>query len=268
MTSVSGEEPIERELAELEQEEVRRRVDAAQRAVDVDRRGAGRPLGALREDDLERVALADVLLRALDAAHVLEPSRRSGASVRRPVAPGLEPGQRPVEPLRDLDRVAAQDLGHAQDVVELDERVGDDELALGKVRPGVGQRNGRLELRDVVVAEVADDRLVERLGLLEPDDPRPVADERVAAEASVLDRLEQERGAVLGAQPEVRPERSDEIGGYDGGCVHFGKQKDLRLEVFERNGLVGLDQIRRRSRPARGARSRPRVRSGESSAQG
>ena len=54
----------------------------------------------------------------------------------------------------------------------------------------------------------------------------------------MLDRLEQERGAVLGAQAEVGPERSDEICGYDGGCVHFGKQKDLRLEVFERNGLV------------------------------
>jgi hypothetical protein len=53
----------------------------------------------------------------------------------------------------------------------------------------------------------------------------------------VLDRLEQERGAVLGAQAEIGPERSDEICGYDGGCVHFGKQKDLRLEVFGRNGL-------------------------------
>jgi hypothetical protein len=54
----------------------------------------------------------------------------------------------------------------------------------------------------------------------------------------MLDRLEQEGGSVLGAQPEIRPERSDEICGYDGRCVHFGKQKDLRLEVFERNGLV------------------------------
>jgi hypothetical protein len=54
----------------------------------------------------------------------------------------------------------------------------------------------------------------------------------------VLDRLEEERGAVLGAQPEIGPKGSDEICGYDGGCVHFGKQKDLRLEVFERNGLV------------------------------
>jgi hypothetical protein len=53
----------------------------------------------------------------------------------------------------------------------------------------------------------------------------------------VLDGLEEERRSVLRAQSEIRPERSDEIGGYDGGCVHFGKQKDLRLEVFERNGL-------------------------------
>jgi hypothetical protein len=54
----------------------------------------------------------------------------------------------------------------------------------------------------------------------------------------VLDRFEQEGGAVLGAQAEIGPEGSDEICRYDGGCVHFGKQKDLRLEVFERNGLV------------------------------
>ena len=47
------------ELAELEQEEVRRRVDAAQRAVELERGRGGRPLGALREDDLEGVAGAD-----------------------------------------------------------------------------------------------------------------------------------------------------------------------------------------------------------------
>jgi len=123
-------------------------------------------------------------------------------------------------------------------VIELDERVGDGEQALREVRAGVGERNRRLELRDVVVAEVADDGLVKRLRLFEVDDPRPLADERVPAQTSVLDGLEQEGGAVLGAQAEVRPKRSDEIGGYDGGCVHFGKQKDLRLEVFERNGLV------------------------------
>ena len=61
----------EREPVELQQEEIRRRVDAAERAVELERRRGGRPLGALRDHDLEDVALADVLLRALDAAQVL-----------------------------------------------------------------------------------------------------------------------------------------------------------------------------------------------------
>src|SRR5215510_11431950 len=120
----------------------------------------------------------------------------------------------------------------------------------------------------MVVAEVADDRRLERLGLLEAHDPRSVADERVPAQAPVLDRLEQERRTVLRAQPEVRPEGSDEIGGYDGGCVHWANKKTPGLEVFERCGLVGLVQIRRRSRPARGASTRPREWSRESLAQG
>ena len=64
LTSVSGEEPISASVAELEQEQVRRRVDAAQRAVELERARRGRPLGALGEDDLEGVARADVLLRA------------------------------------------------------------------------------------------------------------------------------------------------------------------------------------------------------------
>ena len=83
----------EREVAELEQEEIRRRVDAAERAVELERRRRGRPLGALRDHDLEDVALADVLLRALDAAQVLVALReaaqlaaRAGAARRAPAA--------------------------------------------------------------------------------------------------------------------------------------------------------------------------------------
>ncbi len=58
----------ERELAELEQEEVRGGVDAPQRAVELQRRGGGPALGALREHDLERVAGPDQLL---DSAHAV-----------------------------------------------------------------------------------------------------------------------------------------------------------------------------------------------------
>src|SRR5205085_8251963 len=65
----------EREPLELEQEEVGRRVDAAERTVEVERRRDRRPLGSLREDDLERVAGADVLLCRTDAPLVLAPGR-------------------------------------------------------------------------------------------------------------------------------------------------------------------------------------------------
>ncbi len=52
----------QRKTLELEQEEVRRRVDAAKRPVELERRNGCRPLGALREDDLECVTGPDQLL--------------------------------------------------------------------------------------------------------------------------------------------------------------------------------------------------------------
>ena len=75
------------EVAELEQEEVRRRVDAAERPVELERARRGRPLGALREDDLEGVAGADVLLRREHAALVLRAVRGSAGSSRRAAGP-------------------------------------------------------------------------------------------------------------------------------------------------------------------------------------
>ena len=75
----------QRELVvELEEEEVRRRVDAAQRAVELERARGRRPLGALREDDLERVAGADVVLRdARRSARTRGATGAGGASPRR-----------------------------------------------------------------------------------------------------------------------------------------------------------------------------------------
>ena len=68
----------ERDPVELEEEEVRRRVDAAKRAVDVERRRRRRPFGALRRHALEDVAGDDVPLH--DAHHLLValPARGSG----------------------------------------------------------------------------------------------------------------------------------------------------------------------------------------------
>ena len=67
--------------------------------------------------------------------------------------------------------IAGQHLGRAAAVVEADERLGDDEAALGQVGAVRGQRHRRLQLRDVVVGEVADDGHVQRFRLLEGDEP-------------------------------------------------------------------------------------------------
>ena len=113
--------------------------------------------------------------------------------------------------------VAVEHLGGAGHVVEAQEEVGDDEPALRDVRAVGRQRHGRLELRDVVVGEVADDRRVERLRLVQRDEPRAAADERVPAEPALVDRLEQERRAALQPQVQVRLQRRDEVGVDRGG---------------------------------------------------
>src|SRR6266545_7393133 len=197
----------ERQAVELQQEEVRRRVDPAQRAVQLERGRGGRPLGALRDDDLERVAGADVLLRLAHAPLVL---RLLGEAAER-TAPSLAARHRRQWSF-ERARVAAEHLRDAEHVIEADERVGDDEAALRQAWPVVRERHHRLQPRDVVVRHEADDGKRERLRLVEVDEPRPRADERAAAQASLLDRLEQERAAPAVAQAEVRPERGDEVG--------------------------------------------------------
>ena len=116
-----------------------------------------------------------------------------------------------LEPRCDRVHVAREHLGGAAAVVEADERLGDDEAALRQLGPVGGELHRRLELRDVVVGEVADDRLAERLGLLEGDEPGARADEGVPPEPALLDRLEQEarRGAL--AQAEVGAERREQV---------------------------------------------------------
>ena len=112
LTCVSGEEPIRAIVVQLEQEEVRRRVDPAQGPVDRERGGRRRPLGALREHDLEGVARADVLLAAPDARLVRRlageaderagrPARaRSAGSPRAPRAAPRSPARRRAGPRR------------------------------------------------------------------------------------------------------------------------------------------------------------------------
>ena len=59
-----------------------------------------------------------------------------------------------------LDRVAiaGEHFGEVRDMVETDEAVGHDEAALREVGAVRRQRDGRLQPRDMVVADVADDR--------------------------------------------------------------------------------------------------------------
>ena len=126
------------ELAELEQEEVRRGVDAAEGAVELERARRGRPLRPLREDDLEGVARADVLLARRPTARTRRPGNRR---VGRPSSPRGSSGGR-VEERAHLLGVAVEHLGDAAGVVEADEGVGDDEEALRQVR-AVGRELGR-----------------------------------------------------------------------------------------------------------------------------
>ena len=113
-------------------------------------------------------------------------------------------------------------------MVEADERLGDDEAALGEPVPLVGHRHRRLELRDVVVREVADDGQSERLGLLERHEPRPGAHPGRPAEPPALDGLEEEAGAAHSAQAEVRPERGEEVGRDGRGRGQSGLQRRKR----------------------------------------
>jgi hypothetical protein len=110
-------------------------------------------------------------------------------------------------------------------VVEQDERLGDDEAALGQFSPAPGQPHRRLEPRDVVIAEVAEDRQAGCFGLREIDEARAAAREGVAPETTILDRPQQEARPFAAAQPEVGPVGREEVGGDDCQCVH-GKQKD------------------------------------------
>ncbi len=82
----------EREVAELEQEEVGRRVDPTERPVQLECARRRRTLDPLREHDLERVAGADVLLRDADRALVLEAARDGDWSGRARRRRGAAPG--------------------------------------------------------------------------------------------------------------------------------------------------------------------------------
>ena len=154
-------------------------------------------------------------------------------------------------------RVAAQHLGDAAHVVEANERVGDDEPALGQAAPVVRHRHGRLELRDEVVARGS--RRPARRSARPPrrsSEARAAADERVAAEPALLDRLEQEARLAALAQAEVGPERGEEVGVEDAaGHGRFGQKKRPSAGLRSSGGGLSCAWLRRRLPPRSCARS-------------
>ena len=225
-----GRRADEGEPVELEQEQVGRRVDAAEGAIDLERAGRRRTLRALRRHALEHVALHDVLL---DRAHHLQVAGALGMAAQRARdAPRLTvPRDARLETTGDLLVVSGEDVGGAGAVVEADERLGDHEPALGEPVPVRGKLHGRLQRRDVVVRDVADDRQGERLRLVERHEPGARAHPRGTPEPAALDRLEQEARLAAPAQVQVRPERGDEIG-VDGRPEHGHRTKKDPPRVF------------------------------------
>ena len=101
LTCVSGDEPTSARSPSSSRKRYGDGLIRRERAVDRERRRGRRALGALREDDLERVAPPDVLLHARDATLVLGAVGRAHASRRRrrparrrPGVPGERRGDR------------------------------------------------------------------------------------------------------------------------------------------------------------------------------
>ena len=80
-----GRRPDQGKVVQLEKKEVGRRIDAAQGAVELQGRGRGRSLRALREHDLEGIAGADVVFRQAHRCFVVAAVRRASSRTAVPV---------------------------------------------------------------------------------------------------------------------------------------------------------------------------------------
>ena len=273
LTSVSGEEPIERDAVELEQEEVRRRVDAPERAVELERRGGRRPLGALREHDLERVAghgCAPCTARTPRSYAAWSGERRSAAPARRrglclQHELALEPARRRRRGRRRAPRRrrCRGRSGRASSATT--------KRLSGRPGPSAGQRHGRLELRDVVVGEVADDRHVRA--------PPPPRTRRAASRSrrTSAGRAARARPTRAGSSPppgfaqaQVRPERGEQVGGDVSVGWHRTKNDPSGSLSAKRAVASGQTErmlpVARSARPSRCGRSRASGREAKRSA--
>ena len=114
-------------------------------------------------------------------------------------------------------------------MVEADERVRDDEAALREVGAGLRERDGRLQQRHVVVAEIAHDGPARRhlaFGGSEVDESCSCAHEAVPPQPALLDRLEQEARRSARAQAQVGAERRDQVG-VDVGALVIANETTL-----------------------------------------
>src|SRR5262249_57866136 len=138
-----------------------------------------------RSGELKGVACADVLFRLDDAALVVVARGQAPCGTRRAPRAGRGVWLEAVQQFGDRDRVAAEHLRHPEAVVEADECVGDDELALRQVAACFREPYGRLERSRVVIAEVADDGGVEGLCIGHAHHPRAGAQEGMPAEPAL-----------------------------------------------------------------------------------
>ena len=264
----------EREVVELEQEEVRRRVDAPQRAVEL---RAPRPSSAAPRAGRGRSGRHRRRgCGALPPRRARSYSKRPGRAPRAPAAPPFRPasaGSGPSSPpsfarsrprRRRAPRRARCTWSKRTSTSATTKRLS------GRSPARLRQLDGRLELS----------RRSRSRGSRRPARRRS-RPPRCRRAASRSRRTSAARGARARrtragtrrrrrrAQPEVRPERGDEIGCDDG--YRFmtdsfrATKKTSRLGRSSSGTGCGLNQIRRCSRPARGARYQAQLCAGRES---
>ncbi len=254
-TTVSGEAPNERKLARARAERdtgTGSRAGARDRARRPTPRSAASRVARRRPGRRRPRGCIPSRARPGEGARSWRDGSRSSGPARRRAA-GEEVAQ-----ARSRRRASPRkSSADAARVIEAQEHVGDEEPALGEVGTFVRQRHGRLRARHRVVAEVADHRLSERLGLLERDELRPRADEAVPPEPASLDRT-RSRNAPEASSRRVRycAERRQEVG-WDLGYRH---EKAPRGAGSERTGCAARFSVARRLPPRCAMRQAHRLR--------
>ena len=214
---LAGDEPLRRrahegELVQLEQEEIRRRVDAPQRPVQLERLGR-RPS--------RRAATARSGRRRPPrcASGTGAPSPRTGpasGSARARPAPetaraGISTGRSSRAAMSAASRPAPRRHPHRDRIGRASRQRRSDSPA-ERVRRRAAAPSARASRRS---RRRGSRRPGRRASPLPRTRPRASPSRRTSCDrAAALDRLEQEAAPALTTQPEVCPERGDEVSGY------------------------------------------------------